>query len=77
MYGLLHAGFAIPVAIVLGIAAMGLARRARERSRRTIAGAEARPSVTIARTLGLAGILIGVTGAMAIGVYLVLKAVSG
>ncbi len=76
-YSLIHAGFAIPVAIVLGAAAMTLARRARARARLTIAGAEGARSVRAGRLLGLTGILIGITGAGAIGVYLVLRAVSG
>jgi hypothetical protein len=74
-YELLDAAAAVPVAIVLGILAILLARRARNRGRQTLAGARGGRAARIGRLLGLAGLLVGVTGAMAVGVFLILSAV--
>jgi hypothetical protein len=74
-YALLDAAAGIPVAIVLGILAILLARRARERGRQSVAGVDAARPARIGRALGVAGLLVGITGAMAIGVFLILSAV--
>jgi hypothetical protein len=68
-YELLHAAFAIPLAAVLGLAALALARR----SRRTIAlslSSDRRDRAAVAgRMLGIAGICIAVAAVVALGVY--------
>jgi hypothetical protein len=74
-YDLLDSAAAIPVAIVLGILAIVLARRARNRSRLTLAGVRGARTARLGRLLGLTGLLVGITGAMAVGVFLVLSAV--
>ena len=52
-YELLDAAAAIPVAVVLGILAILLARRARNRVRQTLAGARGARAARIGRVLGL------------------------
>ena len=74
-YELIDSAAAIPVAVVLGILAILLARRARSRGRQTLAGARGSRTARIGRLLGLAGLLVGITGAMAVGVFLILSAV--
>jgi hypothetical protein len=68
-YELLHAGFAIPLAAVLGLVAVALARR----SRRTIAlslSSDRRDRAAVAgRMLGIAGICIALAAVVALGVY--------
>ena len=68
-YELLHAAFAIPLAAVLGLVALALARR----SRRTIAlslSSERRDGAAVAgRLLGIAGICIALAAVVALGVY--------
>jgi hypothetical protein len=74
-YELIDAAAAIPVAILLGIVAIVLARRARNHGQRTLAGVKGARPARIGRLLGLTGLLVGITGAMAIGVFLILSAV--
>jgi len=74
-YDLLDAAVGIPVALVFGALAIVLARRARARGQRTLAGVRGGRSARIGRALGLTGFLVGVTGAMAIAVFLILSAV--
>jgi hypothetical protein len=68
-YELLHAAFAIPLAAVLGLVALALARR----SRRTIAlslSSDRRDGAAVAgRMLGIAGICIALAAVVALGVY--------
>jgi hypothetical protein len=75
-YELLHAGLAIPLALLLGLLALALARRARRGSALTLGRAPGARSATIGRTLGLLGFLLAVTAAMAVGVYYVLATVA-
>lgn len=74
-YDLLDAGAAIPFALVFGLLALLLGRRARSQVRHTLARAQGERSARLGRALGLTGFLVGVTGAMAIGVFLILSAV--
>ena len=75
-YDLLQAAFAIPVAIVVGLFAVGLSRRAAERVHRTLGRAGGARTARIGGRLGIAGILVGVTAAGAVAVYELLAYVS-
>lgn len=68
-FELLHAAFAIPVAIVVGLFAIGLSRRAAARVQRTLGRAGGVRAARIGRVLGVAGILVAVTAAGAVAVY--------
>jgi hypothetical protein len=68
-YDLLHAGFAIPVGIVLGLVALTLARRARRRSAVSLAAARGSGLVTLGRVLGVLGLCMAASGLVALGVY--------
>ena len=70
------AGFAIPVALLFGALAVALARRARRGHALTLGRAPGARSARVGRALGLVGFLLGVTAAMAVGVYFVLAAVA-
>ena len=74
-FQLLDAAYAIPVGLVLGLGAILLARRARRRIARSVTGARGRGAARVGRLLGLAGFLLAVTAAMAVGVYELLAAV--
>jgi hypothetical protein len=74
-YELLDAAYAIPLGLVLGLAAILLARRARRRAARSVAGVRGEGAARAGRLLGLAGFLLAVTAAMAVGVYELLAAV--
>jgi NhaP-type Na+/H+ or K+/H+ antiporter len=73
---LLDAGWAIPVAIVLGLAALWLARRSRKRLQRAVISSSRGRTARLGRMLGLAGFLLGLTAALAVGVSLVLESVA-
>lgn len=75
-YELLHAAFAIPVAILTGIVAIGLSRRAAARVQLTLGRAGGARAASIGRRLGVAGILVAVTAAGAVAVYELLAYVS-
>jgi hypothetical protein len=75
-YELLDAAVGIPVAMLLGALAVSLARRARTGLRASLGGPQRERPARIGRALGLAGFLLGVTAAMAIGVYAVLANVA-
>ena len=70
---LLDAAYAIPVAALLGIAALLLARRGRGQVRtlRPRGGAQ----VKIGRALGLVGVCLAVTATISVGFYALLVAV--
>ena len=72
-YELLHAGFAIPVALAFGIAAIRLARRAREHDGRMLGRAGGVFVARLGRILGVAGICIALTGLISLGVYALLE----
>ncbi len=73
---LLDAAWAIPGAIVLGLVAIWLARRSRKRLQRAVMSSSRGRMARLGRVLGLAGLLIGVTAALAVGVSLILESVS-
>ena len=73
---LLKAGLAIPAGLVLGLGALSLARRARERSERTIGRVGGARAARWGRVLGGLGIYVSLTGALAVGVYELLNRLS-
>lgn len=75
-YELLDAAFAIPVGLLLGALAVSLARRARRGLARTLGPSPGGRSARVGRFLGMAGFLLGITAAMAVGVYFVLATVA-
>jgi hypothetical protein len=68
-YELLHAGVAIPVAVVLGAAAIGLARGALRVDDMRLGRAGGRRTARLGRALGVLGISLGATCAVALAVY--------
>jgi hypothetical protein len=75
-YDLLHAGFAIPVGMALGVAAVALARRGRLRIERTLGRAGGRRLAATGRLLGLVGFCLATTAAISVGTYAVLSIVA-
>ncbi len=68
-YELLHAGFAIPVAVILGAVAIGLARGALRLDDVRLGRAGGRGAARLGRALGVLGIALGATCAVALAVY--------
>ena len=68
-YDLLHAGFAIPVTVVLGLAAMALARRARLRTAVSLSGEGGGGAAAVGRVLGIIGLCMAASALVALGVY--------
>ena len=66
-YDLLHAGFAIPLAAVFALAALGLARRAQHRATLRLGGAAGRARAGY--LLGVAGLCLVASSLVALGVY--------
>jgi hypothetical protein len=66
---LLQAAVGIPVAALLGAAALLLAGRAVRRSERTLGRAGGEGTARAARILGMLGLCIAAAGAIAIGFY--------
>ena len=71
-YELLQAGFAIPVAAALGIAAIVLARKARKLEQVTLGRAGGAKRGRIGRILGTLGLCMAASAAIAVAVYGVL-----
>ena len=74
-YELLHAGFAIPVSVVLGISAVVFARRARALDRATLGRAGGGRAARVGRLLGILGLCMAASATIALGVYGVLHAI--
>jgi hypothetical protein len=74
-YELLHAGFAIPAGLVLGFAAVALARRARARVDLTLGRAGRRGTARIGRALGILGVCLASAAVVSLLVYALLKSV--
>ena len=68
-YELLHAGVAIPVAVLLGAFAIGLARGALRLDDMRLGRAGGRRTARLGRALGVLGISFGATCAVALAVY--------
>ena len=68
-YDLLHAGFAIPIAVTLGLAALVLARRARARNAVLLAGGGRSGLASAGRILGIVGLCLAASALVAVGVY--------
>ena len=68
-FGLLEAAAAIPVALVLGVTAVAMGTRARRRSDFTLGRVGGARSAAVGRILGLVGIYVGLTAALAVGFY--------
>ena len=68
-YELLHAGFAIPVAVVLGGVAIGLARGALRHDDVRLGRAGGRRTARLGQALGVLGIAFAATCAVALAVY--------
>jgi hypothetical protein len=68
-YELLHAGFAIPVAAVLGLIAIALARRARVRSSVSLSQRPGRGLAFTGRMLGVVGLCMAASALVALSVY--------
>jgi hypothetical protein len=66
---LLKAAYAIPVAVVLGLLAVRLARRAQRLTERTIGRIGGAGATRAGRWLGGLGVYLGLTAALAVGVY--------
>jgi hypothetical protein len=68
-YELLHAGFAIPIAILLGVGSLALARAARLRNQRTLGRAGGLRAAAWGHALAVLGLSIAAAAAIAVGVY--------
>ena len=69
---LIWAGAAVPVAALLGLAAMGAARAGRRRAQLSLRRSIAR-TATLGRFLGLFGLLFAGTGTISLVVYAILS----
>jgi NhaP-type Na+/H+ or K+/H+ antiporter len=65
---------AVPVAALLGLVALWLARRARRRADRTLDRVGGRRTARAGRLLGALGLYLAATAAIALGVYALLSA---
>jgi hypothetical protein len=68
-YELLQAGFAIPVAVVLGALAIGLARGALRHDDMRLGRAGGRRAARLGRALGVLGLALAATALVALAVY--------
>jgi hypothetical protein len=68
-YELIQAGFAIPVAVVLGTVALVLARQAVKRDRATLGRAGGIGAARVGRILGVLGVSLGASATVSLIVY--------
>ena len=68
-YDLLHAGWAIPVGVVLGIIALRLAHGAMRRDDVTLGRAGGRGAARVGKALAVLGLALAATCLVALGVY--------
>ena len=66
---LIHAGFAVPLAAVLAIAAIRLARRARRRLERTLGRAGGARTARVGQVLGWLALYLALTASISVAVY--------
>jgi hypothetical protein len=71
---LVQAGLAVPLAALLGLLALWLARRARRRADRTLDRVGGRGAARMGKLLGGLGLYLAATAALALGVYALLSA---
>jgi hypothetical protein len=71
---LVEAGIAVPVAALLALFALWLARRARRRADRTLDRVGGRSAARAGKLLGGLGLYLAATAALALGVYALLSA---
>jgi hypothetical protein len=69
---LIWAGVAVPVAFVLGLAAIAAARKGRRRAQMTLLHRSGSATARVGRLLGFLGVLLAATGAVALAVYEIL-----
>ena len=68
-YELLHAGFAIPLAAVLGVVALVLARRGRTHGALSLSAVRAPALARVGRVLGIVGLCMAAAALVSLGVY--------
>lgn len=68
-YDLLRAGFAIPVAAALAVAALALARRARVHAAVSLSANTGSRAATVGRIFGILGLCLAASALVALGVY--------
>ena len=71
---LVQAGLAVPVAALLGLLALWLAKRARRRADRTLDRVGGRGAARVGKLLGGLGLYLAATAALALSVYALLSA---
>ena len=71
-YELLHAGFAIPVGVALGVLALALARRAQRQAALALSGT-GNSTARLGRALGVAGLCIAAAAVVSLLVYALLE----
>jgi hypothetical protein len=69
---LIWAGVGVPVALVLGIATLAAARAGQRRAQMTLLRRSGSVTARLGRFLGLIGLILGGTGAIALAVYAIL-----
>ena len=74
---LVNSSGSIVVAVLLGFSAIVLARRAREHVQITLGRAGGERAARIGRAVGILGVLVGVTAALALGFYGLLTVFAG
>jgi ABC-type Fe3+ transport system permease subunit len=68
-YDLIDAAYAIPVAAILGVAAIAFSRRSRRESSIRLGGASPGGLAGAGRLLGIAGVCIALAGVVSLAVY--------
>jgi hypothetical protein len=68
-YELIHAAFAIPLAAMLGLVALTLARRSRRKLALSLSSERRDGAAVAGRILGIGGICIALAALVALGVY--------
>jgi hypothetical protein len=72
-YDLLHAGFAIPIAVAFALGALALARRARRRTSISLRAGSGGGVATAGRVLGIVGLCMAASALVALGVFELLE----
>ena len=72
-YRLLDAGYAIPLGLGLGIAALAAARAARRRDQQSLGRLGGMRVARFGRRVGALGICLALTGLLSVGVYQLLE----